>query len=427
MTLTIEVVIDANTAAKSAAQTCRDSIELYGGAALPTSTAWRDTADQVFLGGEVDVFIVTSPSYVWTPNTLQLIVDAFTRRPDLDVFYGSEAPDEPTLAWSPERLRTRDYLGGVVALSGRVARRVAGIRIERYPHHRWDLVLRATESADGVETAPVPLAHRVGHGAPFANPECLRRGREVLNDHLARVQINAQAEPTHVPTEFRLRPLMPTATTVTVVVPSLASAHPTIVGQMHSLRHTLQAIQPQGSLVQVETLVVVGTSFPTMAIEELLAVAPPHTRVLPMCRETSMKWRYLDVAASSAVGDVVIILDDDAIVDSPFWLETMATIALDPRIGAVCAISRNDDDHWTVDQPTEITRVTNAPSGCIAMRRTTFDRMSGLLDDATGTALPLLLRRRSLDCVTTAAVVLPSRQHSPGPRIGHVTRRPRGC
>lgn len=405
MNLTIEVIIDANTAAKSAASTCRDSIELHGGAALSTVIAWRDLADQVFLGAEVDVFIVTSPTHIWTSNTLQLIVEAFTCNPNLDVFYGSEASDTPALAWSPERLRTRDYLGGVVAISGRIARRLAGIRIERYPHHRWDLVLRATEVAACVETAPVPLADRVGPGAPFANPECLRRGREVLNDHLARMRINAQAEPTHVPTEFRLRPITGAATTVTIVVPSLASTHPTIADQIRSLGSTLRAIRPDESAVTVETLVVVGTSFPTPAIDDLIAAAPANTRVLPMCRESSMKWRYLDVAAASAIGDVVIILDDDVIVDSPHWLETLSMIALDPRIGAVCATTQDHDGQIAGDGTTAITRVAAAPSGCIAMRRTTFDRMSGLLDDATGTALPLLLRRRDLDCVTTNAVL----------------------
>lgn len=404
MKLTIEVILDANTAAKSAAQTCRDSIEVNGGATLPTVTAGRDTADRVFLGGNVDVFIVTSPTHVWTPSTLQLIVDAFTRTPDLDVFYGSEASGAATLAWSAATLRTRDYLGGVVALSGRVARQLKGIRIERYPHHRWDLVLRATEIATRIETAPVPLAYRVGPGAPFANPECLQRGREVLNDHLARMQISAQAEPTHVPTEFRLRPVISAATTVTVVVPSLASSHPTVTDQVRSIEDTLRAIRPHGSAVAVETLVIVGASFPAEAIDRLLAAGHPKTRVLPVCRESSMKWRYLDVATSAATGDVVIILDDNAIIDTPYWLETMSMIALEPQIGAVCATSQSNHDSTSGDSTAAITRVTSAPSGCIAMRRTTFDRMSGLLDDATGAALPLLLRRRDLDCVTTDAV-----------------------
>jgi hypothetical protein len=409
MNLTIEVIIDVNTAAKAATQTCRDSIDLHGGARLPTVTAWRDTADQVFLGGEVDIFIVTSPTHVWTPTTLELIVEAFTNVPDLDVFYGSEVSTETTLAWSPDRLRTRDYLGGVVALSGRVARRLGGIRIERYPHHRWDLALRATEIASRIETAPVPLAHRVNAGAPFANPECVRRGRQVLNDHLNRVHINAQAEPTHVPTEFRLKPSAPAASTVSVVIPSLTSSHPTVNDQIQSLHNTLQAMQRHGSGVALETLVIVGTSFPTDAIDQLVAAGPANTRVLPTCRESSMKWRYLDIAASCATGNVVIILDDNAIIDSAYWLETLSTIALEPHIGAVCATHPTAGD-VTADRAvgdgkrSAITRVTAAPSGCIAMRRTTFERMSGLLDDTTGTALPLLLRRRNLDCVATDAV-----------------------
>ncbi len=161
---------------------------------------------------------------------------------------------------------------------------------------------------------------------------------------------------------------------------------------------------PHGPSVVVETLVVVGTSFPVASIAEVIAAAPPNTKILPVCRESSMKWRYLDVATSCATGDVVIVLDDDVSIDSPYWLETMSMIALEPGIGAVCATSTDRDNSAVGDAAAEITRVTAAPAGCIAMRRTTFDRMSGLLDDATGTALPLLLRRRNLDCVTTDAV-----------------------
>ncbi len=280
--------------------------------------------------------------------------------------------------------------------------RSRGIRTELYPYHRWDLALRASEIAKVVACAPRPLTRRVDPGPVLSNLECVRRGRQVLNEHLLRSGINGLAEATPTDGEFRVRPVMSVSPSVSVVVPSPADQHLTLPAQLARLEHLIAVLRRQAEVMPaaVEIIVVTQSSMPATDHSRLQQLGGDIPTVVVTCRDGAMRWRFLEAAASRVVGDIVVVVEDDAIPEADDWLPTMAALALDPAIGAVSAMFR-DHAHTGHSPADPLFSIAGAVlPGCVAMRRESFIRCTGLLDDGSGTTLPRLLEARGLICIT---------------------------
>lgn len=399
MNQALSVVIDANTASQHSLALCRQSITAFSRANVSVTTASGYTSDRVLETSGGDVVIITAPTHLWDPETQSTIEAAFADDPTLDLLVGPELAGPAT--WSTDRLRTHDYLGGVIALRAPLARALRGIRTELYPHHRWDLVLRASEIAAVVACTPLPLARRIDAGPLLSNLECVRRGRQVLNEHLARSGICGLAEATPVDGKFRVQPVLCVSPSVSVVVPSPADQHLTLPAQLARLEHLVTALRRQAGATPavVEILVVTQSSMPPAHVAWLQHLGGAITTIVAACRDGAMKWRYLEAAAARVVGDIVVIVEDDAIPDTDDWLQTMAALALDPTIGTVSAMfDHHAHTHRAPADPLFSATGTILP-GCVAMRRELFVRSTGLLDDSCGTTLPRLLEGRGLICV----------------------------
>ena len=399
MNQALSVVIDANTASQHNLDLCRQSIAAFSRANVSVTTASGHTSDRVLETSAGDVVIVTAPTHLWDPETQSTIEAAFADDPTLDLLVGPELGGPMT--WSPDRLRTQDYLGGVIALRAPLAHALRGIRTEFYPHHRWDLVLRASEIAQVVACAPLPLARRVDAGPLLSNLECVRRGRQVLNEHLTRSGISGLAEATPIDGEFRVRPVLSVSPSVSVIVPSPADQHLTLPAQLDRLEHLVAALRRQAEAAPavVEIVVVTQSSMPPAHAARLQQLGGDTTTIVAACRDGAMKWRYLEAAATRVTGDVVVVVEDDAIPEADDWLQTMTALALDPTIGTVSAMfSHQGYPHCAPSDPLVSMTSTVLP-GCVAMRRDLFVRFTGLLDDCSGTTLPRLLEGRGLICV----------------------------
>lgn len=395
----IEVVIDSN-GGRSAA--CRRTIEQFA-AGTPIRVVSRLTADWILAETPADVTVVTSPTHEWTSDTLDRVAAHFVTNPTLDLLYGPETDLQSPEPWSPARLRHSDYLGGIVALSGNLARRLRSIRTEYYPHHRWDLVLRAAEHEPKVAVADSPLAIRINSRPALLNPECIRRGCTVLEHHLARCGVHAAAEVTADPTWFSYRQAAPPTPRTSLIIPALGTAGDT-AGESLRLAQMIRTLRDRTATPPHQTLVIVGKPLRAPATQAIES-AWPAVQVIATTRPTALKWRYLDAAARLVTGDVAIVLDEDVDIDNRDWLTTLAKLAVHPAVGAVSATPANHLGTTPLDRRPTVTRAKTMSSGCVAMRRQIFVRMHGLLAERTGLALPVLLRRRNLNPLVTDHVV----------------------
>ncbi len=413
--LRLEVVIDAQTTLLDDVARTKQSIKPHGGQEIVVSMATRHSGSHVFSMSDADVFIVVSPGYTFDTRTVAEVDRTFATDEEIDVMFGPDSVASARPGWHPERLRSHDYLGGLVALRGSLARQLVGIAGDRYPHHRWDLVLRAGELARAVAISDHPLAARSATSAAPMNPETIRRGRQVLHDHLTRTGIRALAEATQTPGYFRTRRVLSTHPKVSVLIASPSAPHASLGDQLESLGAVIGSIGEYSSYQPLEVVVVTDDTIPSAALHRLRELCEGSAEVLPVCRPGAPRSRHLDIAASLATGDVFVILDDTCVVDDdPDWLETMVALAIDPSIGAACC-GPAESAHPSHDGGVPVQAETTAIAGsCIAIRRDVLTALGGLSDDPTGSGLPASLAAHGWTCV-----------HTPFARLRrHVAHRP---
>ena len=405
--LRIEIVVDAHTALINDVSFTKSSIRPPGGQEIAVTTATRHSGDRVFSVSDADLFVVVSPGYTIDPRTIAAVEHTFATDAEIDLMFGPESAASPRPGWHPERLRSHDYLGGLVALRGSLGRKLVGLAGDRYPYHRWDLVLRAGELARAVAISDHPLAIRSKPSVAPMNPETTRRGRQVLHDHLSRMDIRALAEATRSPGYFRTRRVLSTRPKVSVLIASPSASHATIDDHLDALCEVVGSIVENSTYQPLEIIVVTDDSIPSAALHRVRELCEGAVEVLPVCRPASPRSRHLEIAASLATGEVFVILDDTCVVeDDPEWLETLVALAIDPSIGAACSVP--DDSPFTPggdDAPIQAETAIIA-GACIAIRREVMTEIGGIGDDSTGVAVPAALADHGWACIRTPFVRL---------------------
>ena len=403
--LSLAVVIDAvatrSDLTASTAALASLATELPVATVVTTATPYSSA--RVFTDLDADIIAVVSPNHVPAPGAFRLVEEMFAIDPGLDVLFGSDDDRAaPYVGFAVERLRTHDYLGGLIAVRGNFARRLAGLNPDRSPYHRWDLALRAVDLTRGIACSPRPLATAAGAAARRDSPEARRRGRLVLHDHLTRCGIRALVETTSRPGYFQTRRVLDTSPMVSVIVPSPRARHANADQHVQALEATLDSIIEHSPTPVPEILVITDDSMPSAELRRMIELCEGAADVLPLCRRTSTSWRHVDIAVSLAEGEMLLIVDDTTVIASPDWISTLTALAADPSIGAAFAVSdrvRACDDEWSIQSESDIIR-----SGCVAMRRDVFCAIGGFPDDESGRAIPLALAEKGLSCVHTPQV-----------------------
>ena len=199
----------------------------------------------------------------------------------------------------------------------------------------YDLILRATEKARQVAHVPDILYHwRVTSQSTAMNWKAkaytIEAGQRAIEEALTRRGIEAQVLPHRLPNSFTvIYPLPNPAPMVSIIIPS----H----NETDTLRQCLDSILSKRGLQNYEILVVENNSTDPATFryyEELRE--NPRIRIL----EWNHPFNYASInnwAAEQARGDLLLFLNNDVEVITPDWLEQMASLALQPDVGAVGA------------------------------------------------------------------------------------------
>jgi len=289
--------------------------------------------------GDHVVFVESSSAL--RSDALDVIGRALDDQPDLVLAYANESwPSRsghlPVRTWkpewSPERLRGHDYVGYPVVVSRQLAERVGGIRPEFGAVALHELVLRASEAAQSIVRLPEVLHHSAdpARRADAATRELRERA---VQEHLDRCGIDARAcavddRRLRVDRVLRERPL------VSIVIPTAGTAKRIRGRDTVLVSNCVRSIAENSSYDHVEILVVHdGPLEPTVAAATS-AAAGDRVRFIPFSGAFNFSEK-VNLGATAARGDVLILLNDDTTVISPNWIEVMLGLLEDPGVGIV--------------------------------------------------------------------------------------------
>ena len=276
------------------------------------------------------------------PFALFEVVQAINRHPDVDFIYSDEdkldeagrrvdpcfKPD-----WSPDTLRSHNYICHLLVLRRDLVERLGGVRDGFDGAQDYDLVLRASECARSIVHVPKVLYHWRMHAQSTAADTDSKRylvesGRRALAEHLERMNTPAGVVEGHIPGVYRVIYRLPRQPLVSILIPNRDSAA--------LLSRCLDSIAGS-SYANVEILILENHSEQeeTWTFYRRLE-REGRARIVPWTKP----FNYAAVnnfGAAHSRGDVLLFLNNDVEAINPDWLERMTTHALRPEVGAVGA------------------------------------------------------------------------------------------
>lgn len=283
------------------------------------------------------------------PFALYEVVAAVNAHPDADFFYSDEDKldrtgerVEPNFKpdWSPETLRSRNYVCHLTVLRRALVQEIGGFRDGFDGAQDYDLVLRAGERARRIVHVPHVLYHwRMHEQSTAANKAsktyAYENGRRALAEHLSRLGLDASVHEGPLLGTYQVVYHLRTQPLVSVVVPN--KDHPEMLARcVDSLA--------KSSYANYEILVVEnGSTRPETFAYYRELQKQPHARVL----EWGKPFNYAAVnnfAAARARGELLLFLNNDIEAINPDWLEALVKIAVQPGVGAVGAKLYYADD-----------------------------------------------------------------------------------
>jgi GT2 family glycosyltransferase len=276
------------------------------------------------------------------PFALHEVVSAVNAQPDADFLYSDEDKldttgerVEPNFKpdWSPETLRSRNYICHLTAVRRDLLARVGGFRDGFDGAQDYDLVLRATEQARRVVHIPRVLYHWRMHPASTASNKgsktyAFDSGKRAVADHLRRCGVDASVHDGpilgtyHVIYHLRTQPL------VSIIIPNR--------DHVDVLTRCVESLA-KGSYANYELLIVEnGSTDPRTATYYAELARQPHVRILNWVKP----FNYAAVnnyAAARASGELLLFLNNDVEAINPDWLEELVKVAVQPGVGAVGA------------------------------------------------------------------------------------------
>ena len=275
------------------------------------------------------------------PHALAALAHRINAAPDCDFIYSdedklnpSDTPVEPFLKpdWSPDLLKSVNYVAHLNAVTRALFDRVGGIRTDFEGAQDYDFVLRATDEARKIEHVPDVLYHWRQHEASTSldvqkKPAAHSAGRRALQQFVRPHSPGAWIEIGAGATAHRVRyPLREEL--VSIIIPFRDQSKLT-----EACLNSLAASQP---VLPMEVLLVSNRSEEDETFDAMQRWDSQWswTRVLEFDEPFNFQ-RLNNWAVQKAEGSLLLFLNNDTETLHRGWIETLAEHAQRPEIGAV--------------------------------------------------------------------------------------------
>ncbi len=248
--------------------------------------------------------------------------------------------------WSPERLRSQQYVNHLSVYRRHLVVDLGGFRAGFDGSQDYDLVLRVTEQARLILHVPKILYHwrvRPGQVSSTGNPAVYAAARRAIEEHCARIGIQGTVEQIDPLGVYRVHRHLDATPLVSLVIPTRGSSGTVGGVERTFVIEAVRSIVTQSTYPFIEFAVVADRDTPPSVIDELTELA--GDRLLLVWYDGPFNFAHkINVGVTAANGQYVLLLNDDVEVITPDWIETMLGLAQQRDVGLVGATLLFEDD-----------------------------------------------------------------------------------
>jgi len=279
------------------------------------------------------------------PFSLYEIVKAINENPDADFIYSDEdkitadgkrrfdpyfKPD-----WSPDLLRSCNYIGHLVVLKRELLHKTGNLRIEYEGSQDYDLILRAGESAQKIVHIPKIFYHwRIHKKSVAQNPEqklyVYESARKALRDHLKRKGLAGNVDILPLLGQYKITYQSSKIPFVSIIIPNQ--------NNYCMLKNCIDSILQKSTYKKKELIIIdMGSSDKNIInYYKHLKKALSHVKVL-MWNKPFNYAAVNNFAAQFTDREVLLFLNNNTKVINNDWLERMIDHVVRKEVGAVGA------------------------------------------------------------------------------------------
>jgi GT2 family glycosyltransferase len=257
-------------------------------------------------------------------------------RPDGRYASPSYKPD-----FSPERLRSQNYITHFLVARRSLVEAVGGFRPGFDGAQDHDLVLRLTERARGVAHVPMVLYHwRQSPNSVTTSsdnkPWAFEAGVRAVADHCTRVGIAATVELTEHEGCYRVVRELASRPLVSVVIPTRGSAGRVWGATRVFVVDAIQSLLERSTYRELEFVVVYDSVTPDAVLEALRRLAGERLVLVEYDRPFNFSDK-MNLGAVHASGDLLLMLNDDTELIAPDSIEVLVAHLQTPGVALVGA------------------------------------------------------------------------------------------
>lgn len=236
--------------------------------------------------------------------------------------------------WSPDLLLGVNYITHFLVVSRSLVDKVDGLRSKYDGAQDYDLLLRLTELTDKIIHIPKILYHwRLADGSTSKSIDeksyADNAGQEALRDAVKRRNIKADVvEIPERPTNYRLRYTLPEKQPkVSIIIP--------FKDKPELLRKCIDSILSKTTYKNYEIILLSNNSI-DIDTQRLVRRLSKNKKIKSF--EWNNPFNYSKInnfGFLKASGDYIVLLNNDTEVITPYWLDELVGVALQPGVGVV--------------------------------------------------------------------------------------------
>lgn len=261
--------------------------------------------------------------------------NTFTNMID-DAFSPHHKPD-----FSPDYLRSMNYICHLTTFSRRLYQKVGGFRKEFDGSQDYDMILRLTEQAEHIVHIPKILYYWRAHKQSVAmdihaKDYCIDAAKAALKEHLQRVGLKGEIENGKFLSSYHIHYEIEGTPLISILIPNK--------DHVDELERCLKSIDERSTYKNYEIIIIENNSEEKKTFD-FYNKLEKNPRIKTVIWEKEFNYSAINnYGASFAKGEYLLLLNNDVEVISPDWLQEMLMFVQREDVGAAGAKLYYPDD-----------------------------------------------------------------------------------